>query len=326
MSNSPVFNPNGFSSTPVKKSTTRLKGFHKPTPLDLDVGVLSDGEDTFSLLSPIYHDSFESGENSVSSSGQSSPKGRNTPLFSERCELPKTPSDQLFVSGVPLTITPTLSPWEQWLLSKTKGDQLKSEKKAEEERLLQEKKKQQQKEHEQKVAMINERIQKWLKMKREQEKQEQLLKQSKEQEALNAQMEKQRYIESKAQEKYKEWLQKKNQEKAEKQRKQREEAALKEEQEKERRTMAEKKFKEWLHQANAKNIAYAKSAYPIPHGKAYPSPSFYNPIPWKPIHMPPPETENKASVRKTHRGPKGQRSLSTVSRQQNSLAQSRRRR
>lgn len=324
MSNSQVFSPNGFSSTPVKKSSTRLKGFHRPTPLDLDDGVLSDGDDTFSLLSPIYHDSFESEVNSGHSSGQSSPKGRHTPLFSERCELPKTPSGQMLVSDAPLMIAPALSAWELWLLSKAKEDQLKSEKKAEEERILQEKKKLQEKEHEQKVAMISERIQEWLKMKREQEKQEQLLKQSKEQEALNAQMKKQRDIELKAQEKYNEWLQKKNQEKAEKQRKQKEEAALKEEQERERRRMAEKKFNEWLHQANTKDITHAKTMYPGPHGKAYPSPSFYNPIPWKPVHMPPPESEKKTSVRKAQRGLKGQQSHSTVSRLPNTQSRWRR--
>uniref|UniRef100_A0A8C6UIP6 Coiled-coil domain-containing protein n=1 Tax=Neogobius melanostomus TaxID=47308 RepID=A0A8C6UIP6_9GOBI len=219
MSNRPAFAPNGLSSTPVKKSLKRVKGFHPPTPLDLDVGVISDDEDTFSLLSPIYHDSFDSGENLSQSSGRSSPKGRNTSMLSERCELPKTRSDQTLSPAVPL-ITPHLNAWEQWLINKAKEDQVKSEKKAEEERLLQEQKIQQEKEHKEKVVMINQRIQEWLTIKREQERQEQLLKQSKEQEALNVQMEKQREIELKAQEKYKEWLQKKNQEKAEKLKKQ----------------------------------------------------------------------------------------------------------
>lgn len=311
MSSRPADAQNGFSSTPIKKSSSRVKG------LDFDVGVLSDDEDTFSLLSPIYHDSFDSGENLSQSSGQSSPKERNTHILSERCELPKTGSDQMLISAVPQIITPHLSPWEQWLLNKAKEDQMKSEKKAEEEQLLLEKKKQEEKEHEQKVVMINQRIQEWLKMKRQQEKQEQLFKQSKEQEALNAQMEKQREIELKAQEKYKEWLQKKNQEKAEKQKKKKEEAALKEEQERERRRMAEEKFQEWLHQANKKNIVNAKSTHSSPHGTTYPSPSFYNPIPWKPIPIPPSETVNKASDSKSQSRPKGQRSLCTVTRQQN---------
>lgn len=324
MSSRPAFAPNGFSSTPVKKSTG-VKGSHKLTSLDLDIGVLSDDGDTFSLLSPIYHDSFDSEEHSSQSSGLSTPKARNTPMLSERCELPKTPSDRMLSSAVPLIMTPHLSAWEQWLLHKAKEDRIKSEKKAEEERLLQEKKKLCEKQHEQKVVMINQRIEEWLKMKREQEKQEQLLKRSQEQEALIAQMEKQREVELKAQEKYKEWLQKKNQEMVEKQKKQKEEAALKDVQEKERRRMAEEKFKEWLHQANTKSIANAKTSCPSPHGKAYPSPGFCNPIPWKPIYIPPSETVHKASDRKAQRRQKGQCSLSAVSRQQNA-AQSRLRR
>lgn len=49
---------NGFSSTPVKCNY----GSHSPTSDDMDHGVLSDDEDTFSLLSPVYHDSFDSDE------------------------------------------------------------------------------------------------------------------------------------------------------------------------------------------------------------------------------------------------------------------------
>ncbi|KAK7891703.1 hypothetical protein WMY93_023666 [Mugilogobius chulae] len=223
---------NGFSSTPVKKSSSRARSFHKPVHLDLDVGVLSDSEDTFSLLSPIYHDSFDSGENISQASVQSSPKGRmNTSLSSERCELPKTPSDRMLSPAMPEKVPTSLSAWELWLLNKAKEDRIKLEKRAEEERLLMEKKKQEERDHEQKVAMINQRLQDWLKMKREQEKEEQNLKQRKEQKALVLKMEKQREIELKAQDKYNEWLQKKNQENAEKQKKLKEEAALKEEKE-----------------------------------------------------------------------------------------------
>lgn len=48
----------GFSSTPVKVKEN--KDFQKIT--GLDDAVVSDDEDTFSLLSPIYHDSFDSDE------------------------------------------------------------------------------------------------------------------------------------------------------------------------------------------------------------------------------------------------------------------------
>ena len=75
MSSRSAFAPSGFSSTPVTRRSTQGKAaLHKQSPLDFDVGIVSDDEDTFSLLSPIYHDSFDSGENCSQSSGQSSPK------------------------------------------------------------------------------------------------------------------------------------------------------------------------------------------------------------------------------------------------------------
>lgn len=58
MPTSPASASKGFSSTPVKSS--RGKDLHISN--GIDDGVLSDDDDTFSLLSPIYHDSFDSDE------------------------------------------------------------------------------------------------------------------------------------------------------------------------------------------------------------------------------------------------------------------------
>lgn len=162
---------------------------------------------------------------------------------------------------------------------------------------------------------MEEKIGEWLKMKREQEKHKQLLKHSKEEEELQRQQEKQRETEQKAQQKFKNWLQKKNQEKVEMEKKEKEEAAQREEQEKERRRKAEEKFKEWLAKANEKSKSSPKSpCYPTnPYDKSYPSPSFYNPIPWKPIHVPPPETlQNKTFSKKPQRQRKRQSSHSST--------------
>lgn len=72
MPNCPASASEGFSSTPLK--VTQGKDLH--TSRDLDDGVLSDDEDTFSLLSPIYHDSFDSSEEDLDPSPvqQTSPK------------------------------------------------------------------------------------------------------------------------------------------------------------------------------------------------------------------------------------------------------------
>lgn len=72
MPNCPASVSKGFSSTPVK--TSQGKDFQ--TSKGLDDGVLSDDEDTFSLLSPIYHDSFDSDEDLEPSLAQQSDNSR----------------------------------------------------------------------------------------------------------------------------------------------------------------------------------------------------------------------------------------------------------
>ncbi|XP_067358790.1 coiled-coil domain-containing protein 34 [Channa argus] len=294
MPNCPTSAYKGFSSTPVKIS--KEKDFH--TSRVCADGLLSEDEDTFSLLSPIYHDSFDSEEEDEEPNPalQTLAKQSETSGFSispVSCELPKT--DQVSSAAVYPPASPTLSAWEMWLVNKAKEDRLKLEIKAKEERLIKEKKEQEESKQEQKKIVVEERIQEWLKMKREQEKHRQLVKQCKEQEAIQRQQEKQRDIEEKAQQKYKDWLQKKNSEKIEKEKKAKEQAALMEEQKKERHKRAEEKFREWLAKANEKSRASPKSpCYPKgPYDKSYPSPSFYNPIPWKPIPVPSPETSHE---------------------------------
>lgn len=60
---------------------------------------------------------------------------------------------------------------------------------------------------------------------------------------------------------------------------------------------------------------------PGPYDKSYPSPSFCNPIPWKPIHVPPPDTSlNKTSAKKLQKQRKSQQSPSTVFRLRNTVS------
>lgn len=60
---------------------------------------------------------------------------------------------------------------------------------------------------------------------------------------------------------------------------------------------------------------------PGPYDKSYPSPSFYNPIPWKPIHVPPPETSlNKTSGKKTPKQRIHRQSPSTTYRLKNAVS------
>ncbi|XP_023366127.1 coiled-coil domain-containing protein 34 isoform X2 [Otolemur garnettii] len=124
-------------------------------------------------------------------------------------------------------------------------------------------------------------------------------------EELNQQLEKRKEMEERekrkiiAEEKHKEWVQKKNEQEKEKQR----QAELQEKKE-----IAEKKFKEWLENAKNKPRPAAKS-YGYANGKltgfysgnSYPEPAFYNPIPWKPVHMPPPKEAKDLSGKKSKR-------------------------
>ncbi|KAM4572702.1 coiled-coil domain-containing protein 34 [Odontesthes bonariensis] len=312
MPNCPAAASEHFSSTPVK--TSQGKDFHNFK--GLDNGIVSEDEDTFSLLSPIYHDSFDSEEEEPELAvHQTSPRqsGDSRSCKSPaRCELPKKPSEQMRSAAVQPADSPSFSAWQMWLLNKAKEDRLKLEKKAEEERLLKEKTEQKEREQEQKKIVMEEKIQEWLRIKMEQERQEQLLKQRKEEKEILRKQEKQREIEQKAQRKYRDWRQKKDQERMEKEKKEKEESALKDEQERERHRRAEEKFKQWLAKANEKGRTSPKSpCYPTsPYDKLHPAPSFYNPIPWKPIHIPPPEmppntmsTKKPQKQRKSHQSP-----------------------
>ncbi|XP_040019153.1 coiled-coil domain-containing protein 34 isoform X2 [Gasterosteus aculeatus] len=329
MPNCPASVSEGFSSTPVK--TAAGKDFNPPKSLDGDDGVLTDDEDTFSLLSPIYHDSFDSDEDLERSPAQLTSPGRSEPSGPSgspaRCELPRSPSVRLpDASGA--SRGPFLSAWEMWLVNKAKEDRFKLEKQADEEQLRKKKKEQEEREREQKRIVMEEKIQEWLQMKMKQEKQDYLIKLSKEEEEIQRQLEKQRQTEQKAQQKYKVWLQKKNQEKIELEKKEKEAAALKEAQERERHKRAEEKFKDWLAKTNEKSRASPKSpCYPTgPYDTSRASPSFYNPIPWKPIHVPPQEiTPNKTSAKKLQKQQKCQQSPSTAFRLMNCASAAQRR-
>ncbi|XP_019667766.1 coiled-coil domain-containing protein 34 isoform X4 [Felis catus] len=124
-------------------------------------------------------------------------------------------------------------------------------------------------------------------------------------EELNQQLEKRKEMEERekrkaiAEEKHKEWVQKKNEQEKEKQR----QAELQEKKE-----IAEKKFKEWLENAKnkprpaAKGYGYANGKLTdFYSGNSYPEPAFYNPIPWRPIHMPPSKEAKDLSGKKTKR-------------------------
>uniref|UniRef100_A0A2D4MML1 Coiled-coil domain-containing protein n=6 Tax=Micrurus TaxID=8634 RepID=A0A2D4MML1_9SAUR len=112
----------------------------------------------------------------------------------------------------------------------------------------------------------------------------------------------------KAKEMYKEWLKKKNTEDLQKKKDEKEKEKLREAELQEKKEKSERMFKEWLQNSkNKPRPASAGYAYvngklaTYPDGNAYPAPAFYNPIPWKPIPVPPPKEEKYVSVKKNKR-------------------------
>ncbi|KAM4665536.1 coiled-coil domain-containing protein 34 isoform 3-T3 [Amazona ochrocephala] len=121
-------------------------------------------------------------------------------------------------------------------------------------------------------------------------------------EEMNIQLEKMKQKEERerrkriAEEKHKEWVQKKREEEKERER----EAELQE-----KKTRSEKIFKEWLHNARNKPRPVL-NGYGFPCGKTtgcadvnlYPVPAYCNPIPWKPVHVPPPKEDSVLTMKK----------------------------
>ncbi|KAG7274774.1 hypothetical protein CRUP_015761, partial [Coryphaenoides rupestris] len=339
MPTSPASASRGFSSTPLKYNTDRNRNVSRSLGLLGGPDVLSE-DDTYSLLSPIYHDSFDSDsdgdgdtedldseaqhpqrtETSPTQTHSELPRRARSPL---RCELPKAQGAGKTVEDA---ASPRLNAWEVWLLDKAKKDRLQFEKKTEEEHLRQEEKERQEREQQRKKLVVEEKIHEWLSTKREQERQEKDLKQRAEETKTEEEKAKRREIERRAQDKYKEWLQRKNQEKLEKEKKDKEEAVRKEETERERRRTAEQHFQQWLVASNAKPRTSPNSKSPFqprsPYDKGYPPPSFYNPVPWKPIHTPPPEapTKNTSQRRPQSQSAKCQSTAATRSRLRNSAS------
>uniref|UniRef100_A0A8C5K054 Coiled-coil domain-containing protein n=1 Tax=Jaculus jaculus TaxID=51337 RepID=A0A8C5K054_JACJA len=149
-------------------------------------------------------------------------------------------------------------------------------------------------EREKRKIIAEEKHKEWVQKKNKQERKEREQKINKEMEEKAAKKQEKEYLQEKAKEKYQEWLKKKNAEEYEKKKREKEKEKQRQAELLEKKEIAERKFKEWLENAKNKPRPAAKS-YGYSSGKltgfyngnCYPEPAFYNPIPWKPIHIPP---------------------------------------
>ncbi|XP_025928891.1 coiled-coil domain-containing protein 34 isoform X2 [Apteryx mantelli] len=201
-----------------------------------------------------------------------------------------------------------LSPWEEWFICKEKELRARLQVRALEEINLQLEKMKEKQESERRRRIAEEKHKEWVQKKREEERRERERKLSKEMaEKATRELEKMQ-LQEKAKIKYKEWLKKKRAEESEKKKKEKEKEKEREAELQEKKERSEKIFKEWLH--NARNKARpVLNGYGYPHGKStgyhdgisYPAPAYCNPIPWKPIHVPPPKEDSIVTMKNSKR-------------------------
>ncbi|KAM4847024.1 coiled-coil domain-containing protein 34 isoform 2-T2 [Thomomys bottae] len=262
---------------------------------------LSCSNSTWSLLSPLGHQSFVleeddgDGEDEEAVDGEAcdppAPVESLRGLDLQGCSSEvKTEDNREEQKQVHLPES-RLTPWEVWFVGKEKEERDRLQQKALEELNKQLAKRKEMEERE--------------KRKKRKEKEQKLNKEMEEKAAKELEKE---YLQEKAKEKYQEWLRKKNAEECEKKKKEKEKEKQRQAELQEKKEIAEKKFKEWLENAKNKPRPAAKS-YGYASGKltgfysgnSYPEPAFCNPIPWKPIHMPPSKEAKVLSGKKTKR-------------------------
>ncbi|XP_006883834.1 PREDICTED: coiled-coil domain-containing protein 34 [Elephantulus edwardii] len=267
---------------------------------------------TMSLLSPLGHQSFPFGEDDSDDEAEgvdaeateaglkkmelqgctSEVKSEDTPKDQKQVRLPES----------------SLTPWEVWFVGKEKEERDRLQQKALKEINQQLENRKKMEEREKRKIIAEEKLKEWVQKKNEQKRKEREQKISKEMEEKAAKEQEKEHLQEKAREKYQEWLKKKNAEECEKKKKEKEKEKQRQAELQEKKEIAEKKFKEWLENAKNKPRPAAKS-YGYANGKltgfysgnSYPEPAFYNPIPWKPIHMPPPKEAKDFSGKKSKR-------------------------
>ncbi|KGL85488.1 Coiled-coil domain-containing protein 34, partial [Tinamus guttatus] len=214
-----------------------------------------------------------------------------------------------------------LSPWEEWFICKERELRDRLQARALEKINLQLEKTKEKQDSERRRRLAEEKHKEWVQRKKEEERRERERKLSKEMaEKATRELEKMQ-LQEKAKLKYKEWLKKKRAEESEKKKREKEKEKQRQAELQEKKERSEKIFKEWLH--NARNKARpVLNGHSYPHGKStgcydgisYPAPAYCNPIPWKPIHVPPPKEDGSVSVKSSKRSayPQSRRSSPMV--------------
>ncbi|NP_001382531.1 coiled-coil domain-containing protein 34 [Rattus norvegicus] len=279
---------------------------------------LSCSNSTLSLLSPLGHRSFPFGEDD--SEGEDEEALDEDACESEAkveslegmelqgrssCEVESQDKQE---EKQVLLQESSLTPWEMWFVGKEKEERGRLQQKVLEELNRQIEKRKEMEEREKRKIIAEVKHKEWVQKKNKQERKERVQKINKEMEEKAAKKREKEHLQEKAKEKYQEWLKKKKAEECEKKKKEKEKEKQRQAELQEKKEIAEKKFKEWLENAKNKPRPAAKS-YGYSSGKltgfysgnSYPEPTFYNPIPWKPIPMPPPKEAKSGPGKKSSR-------------------------
>ncbi|CAO2579585.1 Coiled-coil domain-containing protein 34 [Lemmus lemmus] len=279
---------------------------------------LSCSNSTLSLLSPLGHQSFPFGEDDSEGEdeeavNEDAPESEAKVVSLEGTELQghsscKAGSQDTQEQKQMQLRESSLTPWEMWFVGKEKEERGRLQQKVLEELNQQIEKRKEMEEREKRKIIAEEKHKEWVQKKNKQERKEREQKINKEMEEKAAKKLEKEHLQEKAKAKYQEWLKKKNAEECEKKKKEKEKEKQRQAELQEKKEIAEKKFKEWLKNAKNKPRPAAKS-YGYASGKltgfysgnSYPEPTFYNPIPWKPIHMPPPKEAKSETGKKSKR-------------------------
>ncbi|XP_066265929.1 coiled-coil domain-containing protein 34-like [Branchiostoma lanceolatum] len=244
------------------------------------------GYSTDSLLSILSHDSYTTPTDSNLSDDES--KGK--PYREERPPDPPKPK-------APPTRKQKkekkASHWEEWVVRKTQEEREKRRKQAWKEKEEKEEEERQQKEKEEKKQMTDKKHKEWAEQRTLQQKIQRKAKVRQEKAEKEIEDQKKQQIHEKAQKEYDRWLEMKQQKEEERRQKDEEDRRRKEAEKEEKQKQAEEVYNDWLKKSKTKprpmfhSFGYTGGVLTGYHDRAaYPIPSFYNPVPWMPIHVP----------------------------------------
>uniref|UniRef100_A0A670IHF0 Coiled-coil domain containing 34 n=1 Tax=Podarcis muralis TaxID=64176 RepID=A0A670IHF0_PODMU len=252
---------------------------------------------SFSLISPSFHGSFHRTRQEEEATPAS--RGSGIPQRIKQHSADHFKDTKRKTRPI---VEENLSPWEEWFLSKEKELRARLQERAMKEVNQEKEKRREKQEREIKKKLAEEKHKEWVQKKNEEEKRERELKLSKEMAEKAAKELERAQSKEKSREMYQEWLKKKKMEEGQKKKEEKEKEKQREAELQEKKEKSEQMFKEWLQnsktkprQASAGCASADGKDTGYPEGSTYPAPAFYNPVPWKPVHVPPPK-EEKVSV------------------------------